>query len=301
MDDPESSQAQLVAAVDAVLGEGPVWIGPELLWVDILASTVHLLDPERGTDRAIPVGQAVGAAVPADDGSIVLAVRDGFARLDPMTGAVSTIALVEADIPGNRMNDGACDTAGRFWAGTQSEAGERQAGRLYRLELDGTVTTVLDGVTISNGLGWSPDDRAFYYIDTASGTIDVFDHDPVTGAIEGRRVFARVPDGAGGADGLAIDTDGFVWVAFWDGWAVRRYAPDGSLDREIRMPVSHPTSCAFGGDDLRTLYVTTSRSDGRDLLPPERLESQPMAGGILRLAAPVAGLPTNVCRVRGTP
>ena len=279
------------ATLRATLGEGPAWIGPELAWVDILAHEVHLFDPTTGSDRAIPVGQAVGAAVPAVDGSLLLAVRDGFARLDPASEEVSLIASVEADLPGNRMNDGKCDSAGRFWAGTMSEPPTPGTGGLYRLELDGSVTVVLDDVTISNGLGWSPDDRLFYYIDTAESTIDVFDYDGPTGAIANRRVFARIPPGSGDPDGMAVDREGYVWVALWDGWALRRFAPDGTLDRKVRLPVSHVTSCAFGGPDLTRLYITTASSNGSEPYSPAVLAGQPLAGSLFGLDVPVPGLP----------
>lgn len=291
------SEVRVAGPVRAGLGEGPAWLDPELLWVDITAGVVHLLDPVAGQDRAITVPQSVGAAVPAVDGSILLAVRDGFARLDPGTGRFGLIAPVEIDLPDNRMNDGKCDTAGRFWAGTQSERLTRGAGALYRLELDGSVTRVLDGVTISNGLGWSPDDRRFYYIDTATQRVDVFDHDPATGAIADRRTFVSIPDGIGAPDGMAVDRDGFVWVAFWDGWRVQRFDPDGRLEREVRFPVSHVTSCAFGGSGLETLFVTSSSVDEHGPMSAERLAPQPLAGSIFALDAPVPGLPTSRARV----
>ncbi len=292
------SEVRVVGAVRAGLGEGPAWLDPELLWVDITAGVVHLLDPVVGRDRAIAVPQSVGAAVPAVDGSILLAVRDGFARLDPGTERFELIASVETDRQDNRMNDGKCDAAGRFWAGTQSERLTAGAGALYRLELDGSVTQVLDGVTISNGLGWSPDDRRFYYIDTATHRVDVFDHEPATGAIADRRTFVSIPDGIGAPDGMAIDRDGFVWVAFWDGWRVQRFDPDGRLEREVRFPVSHVTSCAFGGPGLQTLYVTSSSVEEHGPMSAERLGPQPLAGAIFALDAPVPGLPTSMARVK---
>ena len=292
------SEVRLIAAVGAGLGEGPSWLDPELLWVDITAGVVHLLDPETGRDRAIRVPQSVGAAVPAVDGSILCAVREGFARLDPVTERFELIAPVETHLPENRMNDGKCDTAGRFWAGTQSERLTAGAGALYRLELDGTVTAVLDGVTVSNGLGWSPDDERFYHIDTATQRVDVFDFDAPSGAIERRRAFVEIPDGIGAPDGMAVDRDGFVWVAFWDGWRVQRFDPDGRLDREVRLPVSHVTSCAFGGAALDVLYVTSSSVDEHGPMSADRLAPQPLAGSVFAIDPPVPGLPTSRARVR---
>ncbi len=271
-----------VVALDAhaELGEGPVWDDRRncLFWVDIMRGLVHRFDPADGSDRAVEVGQPVGAVRPTADGDLVVALRDGFARLDPETGALRMIAAVDADHPERRMNDGSCDAAGRFWAGTMALDETPGAGSLYRLDPDGTVRTMIAGVTISNGLAWTADGRTMYYVDTGSGCIDRFDVEPVTGDLSGRRPFVRVPPGAGAPDGLTLDADGGVWVALWGGGAVRRYTPDGALDGIVALPVSHPTSCAFGGIDLGDLYVTTASIA---LAPPARA-AQPHAGAIFR-------------------
>jgi sugar lactone lactonase YvrE len=221
---------------------------------------------------------------------VVLAVAGGFARLDLDAGRFEMLAAVEADHPQNRMNDGACDPAGRFWAGTMAIDERPRAGALYRLDPDLTVHTMLTGVTISNGIDWSPDGRRMYYVDSPTRRIDVFDFDPKTGAIADRRPFVEVPADAGIPDGLTVDAAGFVWLALWGGAALRRYAPDGTLERAVPLPVSHPTSCAFGGPALDELYVTSAR---RDLTPDERAR-QPMAGGLLRLRPGVVGRPAHV-------
>ena len=216
------------------LGEGPVWDDRQgvLIWVDIWAGEVHSYEPASGRDTAIGVGQPVGAAVPRRSGGLVLAVRDGFAFLDP-DGRLTSVAEVEAANPGNRMNDGKCDRHGRFWAGTMAGDARPGAGALYRLDPDLSVTKVLDGVTVSNGLAWSLDDRTMYYIDTPTQRVDAFDYDLASGTIENRRPLIEIPEEAGSPDGMTIDAEGFLWVALFGGRAVRRYSPDGRLERVV--------------------------------------------------------------------
>jgi sugar lactone lactonase YvrE len=220
-----------------------------------------------------------------DAGDLVLAVRDGFARLDPESGAVRLIADVERDRPDLRMNDGACDPAGRFWAGTMALDERHGAGALYRLDPDGGVRTMLTGVTISNGIDWSDDAARMYYVDSGARTIDVFDFDVTRGELANRRPFVRVPPDQGSADGLTIDADGFVWLSLWGGGALHRYAPDGTRDRVVTLPVTHPTSLAFGGADLGDLYVTSATI----ALSADERAGQPHAGGVLRLRPGVSG------------
>jgi sugar lactone lactonase YvrE len=289
------AQAELLLDVKAELGEGPCWLADRqrLLWVDIMAGLVHLLDPVTVEDSSLDVGQPVGAAVPADDGRVALAVRDGFLLLDLDTGALEDVAGVEREIAGNRMNDGKCDSAGRFWAGTMALDGRRGAGSLYRLDASRRVERVIEGVGISNGLGWSLDDRLMYYIDTPEGRVDVFDFDPATGAIANGRPFVVVePPGA--PDGMAIDAEGCVWVALWGGGRVLRFRPDGTLADTVEVPASRTTSCCFGGPDLRDLYITSAwhgmAADGR--------AREPLAGSLFRCRPGVAGLPARTYRTR---
>ena len=271
----------------AELGEGPVWDtkSGRLLWVDITRGLVHRFDPETSSDDAIDVRRPVGAAVPTATGAVALAIEDGFALLDPTTGRVDTVAVVAA--PETMMNDGACDPSGRFWAGTKDAEGERPIGSLYRMDPDRTVVEVLTGIAISNGLAWSGDGRTMYYIDSPTYGIDGFDVDPETGDVSNRRRLVDLPREFGLPDGMTIDEEGLLWVAFWSGSAVRRFAPDGRVVAEIRFPVSQVTSCAFGGPDLSDLYVTSAMIG----LSPAQLEHEPHAGGLFRLEPGVRGLP----------
>lgn len=270
-------------------GEGPVWddASERLLWVDLTAGEVHALHPSSGALRTWALGRDVGIAVPRAAGGLALAVREGFAALDE-DGEETPLAAPLADRPDLRMNDGACDPAGRFWAGSMAYDSRPAAGALYRLDTDGTLTTVLGDVTISNGLAWDADARRFYYVDSGTRGVDRFDYDDASGDIAGRRRLIDVPADLGEPDGMTIDADGCLWLAIWDGWQVRRHAPDGRLLEVLEVPVQRPTSCAFGGPQLDRLFITSSRFG----LDPAALAAQPLAGALFVADVGVRGLPT---------
>jgi sugar lactone lactonase YvrE len=282
---------ECVLDAKAELGEGPVWdpAAACLYFVDIELGVVHRYHPESCTSRTFRIGTMVSAIALSGSGDLLLAVHDGFIRLDPASGVTRRIANVEADRPDRRMNDGKCDPAGRFWAGTMALDERPGAGSLYRLDADGRVHVMLQHVTISNGLDWSDDARLMYYVDTPTGSIDVFDFDVADGSIANRRSLVHIESGAGWPDGLTLDADGYFWVSLWAGGAVRRYAPDGTLDRVVSLPVTHPTSCAFGGRDLGDLYITSAATA---LTPDARLR-EPLAGGLFRCRPGVRGRPAH--------
>ncbi|MFE2214649.1 SMP-30/gluconolactonase/LRE family protein [Streptomyces canus] len=239
---------------EATLGEGPTWDGERLLWIDILGARLHTYDPVSGHRTVRVLDQHIGAVKPRAGGGLVLNLRDGVALLDPDD---SFRWLHHEPVPGRRANDAAVAPDGSLWAGTMRYDEAPGGGTLSRITGDGTHRTVLDDVAVSNGTGWSPDGRRMYYIDSPTRRVDVFDHE--SGRLSGRRTFVEIEDGAGFPDGLTVDADGCVWVALWDGGAVRRYTPDGSLDHVITLPTPRVTACAFGGPDLTDLYITTAR------------------------------------------
>jgi sugar lactone lactonase YvrE len=267
-----------------LLSEGPRWDAErdELLWVDIVGARLHRGRPDANgfleESTSVQLDRFVGAAAPAAVGGYVLAAHAGFLFLDESGGMVE-LAQPEAGRTHVRMNDGACDPQGRFWAGTMAFDEAPGEGVLYRLELDGTCTTVLTGLTISNGIGWSPDGARMYLSDSGTATIDAFDFDPVTGDISARGAIVRITDKGVAPDGLTVDEEGNLWVALWGGSAVRRYSPDGSPLHTVAMPIERPTSCAFGGSDRATLFVTTARH-GLDAVA---LARQPDAGRVFRV------------------
>jgi sugar lactone lactonase YvrE len=202
---------------------------------------------------------------------------------------VDPLADPEADRPEMRFNDGAVGPGGRFWAGTMNvnEDPEGTDGVLYRLDPDGSVQRMDDGFSLSNGLGWSPDRRTLYFTDTFRRAIYAYDYDPATGAVAGRRPWVEIPEGDGYPDGLTVDAEGGVWSARYGGWKVVRFDPQGRVDREVRLPVAHVTSCILGGPDLTDLYVTTAW----EFLTAEQRAAQPQAGDLFRVRVEVPGLP----------
>ncbi|MFN3685390.1 SMP-30/gluconolactonase/LRE family protein [Salinarimonas sp.] len=286
---PVRADVRCVLPDSAFLGEGPHWLTAErkLLWVDILAPAIHVSDPATGKSTSVRMPELVSAVVPRVRGGYVAAMQTGFKAVDLTTGASTMLASPEADRPGNRFNDGKCDRRGRFWAGTLAIDATPDAGSLYRFDADGRVHLMDTGFHVSNGLGWSPDDRRFYFTDSARRTIYVYDFDLESGAIADRRVFAEIPEGHGVPDGMAVDSEGFVWVAQWDGWCVVRHDPDGKVDRVVNLPVPRPTSCAFGGPDMTTLYVTSARIR----LSAAQLADSPLSGSVFAIETGVRGLP----------
>jgi sugar lactone lactonase YvrE len=277
---------QLLVQHDALVGEGPVWdprIG-RLIWVDIPNNHVFTTDPIDGTTSRRHLDRAVGVVLPRAAGGYVAALEDGYYAL-PDEGEPELIAPIEAEHPGTRMNDGEIDPQGRFWAGTMGWEAEEGAGALYRLDPNGSVQRMVDGVTISNGLGWSPDGATMYYVDTPTMRVDMFDFDPVSGDIANRREFVTIRHGGGRPDGLTVDSEGAVWVATWPGYGVHRYLPDGTLDAVIPLPVSNVSSIELGGPDLCDAFITTAW----ELLSEAEHEQQPLAGSLFHTRVEVAG------------
>ena len=278
-------RAEQVTGAVTFHGEGPVWSARwgGLRWVDMLAGDVLTL----GADGAIArrhVGEVAAAVRPRRGGGAVIGVERGFA-LEEADGSLRRLPDLWHD-GAVRMNEGGCDPQGRFYCGSMAYDRRPGGGALYRLDPDGSALRVLEGVTISNGLDWSPDGSLAYYVDTATGRIDVFDHDPVAG-LRGRRTFATVDEEDGHPDGLTVDAEGGVWIALNKGGCVRRYDPAGRLDGVVELPTRHVTACALGGPALDQLYITTSREG----LEPD--EDDPVAGSLFRAAVGVRGVPVR--------
>lgn len=247
---------EVAVRAEAQLGEGPTWdpASGRLIWIDILGSRIHTYDPVSGRRSVRTTPQHVGAVKPRAGGGLVLNLRDGVGLLDPDD---SFRWLHHEPVPGRRANDAAVAPDGSLWAGTMRYDEAPGGGTLSRVTGDGAVDVILDDVAVSNGTGWSPDGRLMYYIDSPSRRVDVFDF--TDGRADNRRPLVEIEDGAGFPDGLTVDAEGYVWVALWEGAAVRRYTPGGELDRVIPLPVPRVTACAFAGPDLTDLYITTAR------------------------------------------
>jgi sugar lactone lactonase YvrE len=299
--------ADIAVPSQCYLAEGPVWDSSRRLlrWVDINPGHVHALDPATGAHTRFAPAGADGPAVPRDDavpvgavgltrsGGFVLALVDGFALGPGEPDAAGEYPLARfdgfrVDRSVIRFNDGKPSPWGDFWAGTMPWLAGGPPCALYRLAPGGPVTELLSGVGLSNGLDWSADRGTFYYADSRSGGVDAFTCDPETGALGERRRFVTVE--AGVPDGLALDADGCPWLAVFDAGEVRRYTPAGDLDTVITLPVRQPTSVAFGGDDLATLYITTAREN----LTPAQVAAQPHAGDIFACTPGAVGRPPNL-------
>ena len=282
-------EATCVVDCKNVLGEGPVWCPREqaLWWIDISSPALWRFDPRSGAVDHWALPRPPGSFALRNDGGFLIAFRAGLATLDEPGGEIRWLDVPGLDLGDERFNDGKADRAGRFWTGTLDRRLGSAIGQLYRVEPGFRVAAVDRGFTISNGIGWSPDGRTMYFTDTPSRRIYRYDFDPAAGRVANRRVFVEVAAGHGGPDGMTVDAEGHVWSAQFDRWCVNRYAPDGTLERSIRLPVQRPTSCMFGGPDLATLYVTSARMD----LAGEALAAQPHAGGVFALEPGVHGLP----------
>lgn len=276
-------QAEQVTAPDSHHGEGPVWhtAWPGLRWVDMHAGDVLTLDRESGQVTRSHVGSFAAALRPCRDGGAVLALERGFALADDALTEVRPWPEVWSE-PGVRMNEGGCDPDGRFYCGSMAYDETTPAGCLYRLGHDGSVSTVLRDVTVSNGLAWSPDGSTAYYVDSPTQRVDAFDYD--SGELTRRRPVAEISAENGKPDGIAVDADGGLWVAVFGGGVVHHYDPGGELREAVEVPAPHVTACAFGGADLDELFITTSRVD-------TDLETYPGAGAVFRAKLAVRGLP----------
>ncbi|MCC6823665.1 MAG: SMP-30/gluconolactonase/LRE family protein [Verrucomicrobia subdivision 3 bacterium] len=282
---------ELVADRPCVIGEGPLWHPTEqrVYWTDIPEGRMFRYDPATGQHESCYAGEVVGGFTIQADGSLLLFMARGAVAIWH-AGQLTTVIPEIPDERGSRFNDVIADPAGRVFCGTMP-CGER-AGRLYRLDTDGRLTKLLDGIGCSNGMGFTPDRRHLYYTDSAKREIYRFDYDVGSGDLANRRLFARTPENEGVPDGLTVDAEGGIWSARWDGGALVRFTPDGREERRIQFPARKVSSVTFGGDDLDDLYVTTAGGD-------QRATEGAGAGALFRLRPGVRGLPEFCSRVGG--
>ncbi len=273
----------------ALLGESPVWSTEEgsVYWVDILGKKLHRTNPDSRETRTWELPGFAGMIALRRKGGLVVALEDGLYGFDPKSGRLDLLAAFEADQPGNRPNDGKCDAQGRLWVSTMNKTdGSRPTGNFYRIDPNLKVNKIGSGYRIPNGLAWNPDNSVMYHTDTRSNLVNAWDFDPPTGErTEARKFFSFNRETAGGVDGAAMDTRGGYWAALYGGGKLVRMSPEGIEDREIPLPVSQPTMPAFGGPDMKTIFVTSA---SQNLSGGERV-SQPLAGGLLAVPCDVRG------------
>ena len=279
-------EVERVCSVGATLGEGPVWIGDAMWFVDIKQHKVHRFVPTSGSHDRWDAPAQVGWVQPLASGGMLAGLQTGIHRFDPDSGAFTPLVAVEPQVPGNRLNDSCVDPVGRLWFGSMDDGERALTGRIYRADARG-IAPVVDGIAITNGPAVAPDGRTLYHCDTLRGTIHACEIDD-DGQVLQSRVFVQVdPTKDGYPDGPIVDAESHIWVGFFAGWCVRRYAPDGRLVAEVRLPVANVTKIAIGGADGRTAYATTA---AKGLSDADRSE-QPLAGDLFAFDAGVAGQP----------
>ena len=267
------------------LGEGPVWWRDALWFTDIKQKKVHRFDPESGKGDSWAAPSEVGFLVPLESGQFLAGAKTGLYRFDPAVGTFSFLRAVEPRRSSNRLNDGATDPKGRLWFGSMDDTEKQPSGMLYRLYGE-SLAPMDSGYVITNGPAFSPDGNILYHTDTLEKRIYAFDlHDD--GSLANKRLFVTIEDGAGYPDGPTVDSEGCLWTGLFGGWSARRYGPEGRLLETIAFPVANITKLAFGGSDLSTVYATTARKG----LEAGALAQQPLAGGLFRFRAKVAGQP----------
>ena len=283
-------QAELVLDTRAELGEGPCWEAQSgvLHWVDVHAGRLHTFHPDTGEDHFLSLGEPIGCCAPRKGGGLVVALRSGFYSLELSSGSLVPLATPE-QVPGNRFNDGKCDPAGRFLAGSMCDAETKPTGSLYSFNPPGELRTLLTGLRISNGLTWSPDYKTFYFIDTPTLTVMAYDYDLQHGSLANPRPVINVPESSGYPDGMTSDSEGMLWIALWGGACVTRWDPrTGQMLASHPVPALQTSSCIFGGANLADLYITSAREG----MTQAELERYPLSGGLFRLETGVRGMPT---------
>ncbi|PSM47737.1 gluconolaconase [Chroococcidiopsis sp. CCALA 051] len=278
-----------ILTIRARLAEAPCWIEEEqlLYWVDIYNHRVHQFNPATNAHQFFDVGEVVGCIAPAGTHRLIMAQRRRLAFLDTRSGAIAPILTIEDTPPDTRFNDGKCDAAGRFWFGLKGN--NKPTGCLYRYDSNGSLQVLETGLTIPNGLGWSPDWSTFYFTDSFLKTIYAYDFDLESGSLANRRVFIDLTAETFEPDGLTIDREGCIWSAMWNGWCIIRFDPDGKEMMRVKMPVVRPTSCTFGDRDLTTLYITTA-SVG---LSEAEIQNSFYSGDLFSLPTSTSGLPAH--------
>ncbi len=272
-----------------LLGESPLWHPVEncLYWVDIVAATLNRFEIMNKSLKKFNMPKPIGSIGWRAKGGLIAALSDHFASVNTETGTTQTIALPLQRQRDVMFNDGKCDRQGRFWAGTKDIAEKNPIGSLYCLDTEGKATEILQrGFTVSNGIAWSLDNSRMYICDSPARQIYQYEFDPIKGQLGRFQIFAKILESEGFPDGLTVDSEGYIWSCHWDGWQITRYTPTGEIDSVIPMPVPRPTSCCFGGPDLKTLYVT-SASIG---LSASMLEDAPQSGQVFALEMEVMGI-----------
>ncbi|MUH36064.1 SMP-30/gluconolactonase/LRE family protein [Zobellia amurskyensis] len=272
----------------ATLGEGVFWHPQEkkVYWVDIYGKEIHATDPKTGSNQTFKLPEYVGTIAPINTGGLLVALENGVVELDTETGEFFSVLELEKDKPSNRFNDGKCDPKGRFWVGSMCREGLKPTGALYSINTDKSFVKRVENITVSNGITWSLDHKTMYYIDSPTRKVVAYSYDVETGSISNPIKVIDVPEEFGFPDGMTIDNEGMLWIALWGGNSVSQWNPNtGELIQKIIIPAPHVTSCAFGGEDQRKLFITTAREG----LTEAQLDEYPLSGSLFTIELPVGG------------
>mgnify|MGYP001770641923 FL=1 len=276
------SKMEVISRYRAVLGEGPVFYDKYLYWVDIEGRKIIRKDIQSGEEFIVDTPDRVSSLCIVDGVRVYASIGRGIYLVNLSDGSFRRLVEVEGDLRDNRFNDGKCDKLGRYWVGTMNMTKSAPTGSLYRF--DGReIRKMVSGLTVSNGLGWDPDDKVMYLIDSPVRRVYAFDFDLRSGELWNMRVLINFSSEVGNPDGMAVDEEGYLWIAHYGGGRISRWSPNGKKVLEIKLPVTYVTSVTFGGDDWNTLYITTARKD-----------DEPLSGMVFREKAPVKGLKTNI-------
>lgn len=290
--DVMKNEITLAYETAAALGEGAIWNyeSNELYWIDIEGKSLYIFNPKTNTNRSFATPTQIGTVVPKNKTEAIIALVDGIYTINVHTGEITLFADMKADLVGCRLNDGKCDPSGRFWVGSMHWEQKQGHAKLYTIQNDRSVTKKIDSVTISNGIVWTADKKTMYYIDTPTSQIKAYDYDDTTGNISNGRVAVEIPTTLGFPDGMTIDAEDMVWVGMWNGNAVIRFNPKtGEVLQKIEVPAHNITSCAFGGENLETLFITTAKLD----MTAEEIKKYPLAGSVFKIVPGVKGVKSS--------
>ncbi len=286
------NKVSLAYKTNAQLGEGAIWNykTKELYWVDIEGKSLNIYNPKTSTNRVLETPSRIGTVVPKNDGKVLVALEDGIYNINLHTGKSSLFLNMKEELIGIRLNDGKCDPSGRFWVGSMHFDQIKGKAKLFCIKNKSEFETKIDSVTISNGIVWTSDYKTMYYIDTPTAQIKAYDFDNETGNISNGRIAVEIPETLGYPDGMTIDEDDMLWVGMWNGNAVIRFNPNtGKVIQKIEVPAHNITSCAFGGETLETLYITSARVD----MTEEELKQYPLAGSVFKIKPGVKGVKSS--------
>ncbi len=289
VDTPSKTDVSLAFKNSAELGEGAIWNHQtqELFWVDIEGKTLHIFNPVTKVNRSLKTPSRIGTVVPMDNQKALIALEDGIYTIDILSGEIEMFSEMTEILAGSRLNDGKCDPSGRLWVGSMHLEYKKHAANLFMIDQSKTYEVKVDSVTISNGIVWTKNKKVMYYIDTPTSEIKAYDFDNATGTISNERIAVKIPKELGSPDGMTIDEEDMLWVGMWNGNAVIRFNPiTGKMDRKLKVPAHNITSCAFGGPNLDTLYITSATVD----MTPEEKVKYPLAGSVFKAVPRVKGV-----------